>query len=115
MRIFLSINTIGRLIFIVPIVSSIFGLRKVVSKLKFLLTVGEPAHIFGYLVKSLLKHHSLSDDQHHVCTNEELSCNGSVKPLISLVCTAQEMALVHENAAPDLDRNVAYNQDTLEP
>lgn len=74
----------------------------------------EPAHLLGHLVEGLLEHDSLSADEHHVHCNKHLARQRSIHPLVASICAAQEVAAVHDNAAPDLDGEVADCQDGLE-
>ena len=74
----------------------------------------EPAELFRYLVKSLLKHHSLSNDQNHVTADEKFTSEGRVKPLFATVCAAKEIASVNEDAAPDLNGNIYKSEYSLE-
>ena len=93
-------------------IHKLYGLREVV-------VVGdgpllEPAHLLGDLVEGVLQHDSLRDDQHHVRGHEQLALNRGVHPLEAALCAGQLSAVVEEDAAPELDRDVAENEEALE-
>lgn len=69
----------------------------------------------GDFVNGLLQHDSLRNDQHHVGSHEQLTSDGRVFPLPAAVGAAEEIASVDEDAAPNLNGNVADDKHELEP
>jgi len=74
----------------------------------------EPSHLLWHLVESVLEHDALSDDEHHVGGDENFASHRGVEPLPATCGAAEETTAVDENAAPELNADVANDEEALE-
>ena len=71
----------------------------------------EPAHLLRNLVESELQHHTLGDDKNHVGGDKNFTLDCCVHPLPAAGSAAYKLAVVDENAAPELDRDVTEGKE----
>lgn len=56
----------------------------------------------------------MGDDKHHVARNKDLTGDRGVEPLEASLGAAKEATLVNEDSAPELNEDVAEDEESLE-